>query len=158
MRAMILALFHDRKSLAHVSTLKGAMEACFGPFGLRAIEQGYLHVPLEGETLDAAKLLKYLQQVSGAHPALWLVDRELHYPGIGNVFGCSSEYSAVLSTAIAEPEMLIREGLHETGHLMGLEHCRRHCVMKLTIFSKREEKPSSLCAQCAARLETRIGL
>ncbi|NPV61050.1 MAG: hypothetical protein HPY61_00175 [Methanotrichaceae archaeon] len=154
---MIVAIFHDRKSLVHVSALKGAMEACFGSHGLRTVEQGYLHVPQNGETLDAARLLGHLQQVSGARPALWMVDRELEYPGIGRVFGCSSEHAALLSAAVADPQMLIREALHETGHLLGLDHCRKHCVMKLTSYEEREERPRSLCAECAARLEAGRG-
>jgi archaemetzincin len=150
---MIVALFHDRKSLVHMSALKGAMEACFGTYGLRTVEQGYLHVPQTAVILDAARLLRHLQQVSGAHPALWTVDRELHYPGIGKVFGCSSEHAAVLSAVTDDPEVLIREALHETGHLLGLDHCRKHCVMKLTSYEEREEAVQSLCAECAARLE-----
>ena len=56
---------------------------------------------------NAARLLGHLQQVSGARPALWMVDRELEYPGIGRVFGCSSEHAALLSAAVADPQMLI---------------------------------------------------
>jgi len=149
---MILALFHDRKSLAQVGALKGALEDCFGPYGFRAQEQGYLYVPFSGRMLNAARLLKYLQQASGARPSLWLVDGKLHYPGIGWVFGCSAEHAAILSTAVSEPQIMIKEALHETGHLLGLEHCRRDCVMKLSIYPRGDEKPSALCPHCSAQL------
>ncbi|VVB71978.1 Archaemetzincin [uncultured archaeon] len=152
---MILLLYHDRRSLADVASLKGALEDCYGPFGLKVQEKGYLYVPFKGPQLNAARLLKHFCRASdalGTKKALWLVDRELFYPEIGRVLGCSAENEALLYAGL-EPEALAKEGLHEVGHLMGLEHCRQSCVMHLSDSpSKARQKPSLLCQECSARL------
>jgi len=88
---MILLIFHDRRSLANVASIKGAIEECYGPYGLMVQESGYLYVPLEGRKLNAALLLKYLGREFSTKRVLWLVDRELLYPKIGPIAGCTSE-------------------------------------------------------------------
>jgi len=109
---MILLLFHDRRSLADVAGLKSAIEECYSPYGLRVQESGYLYVPLEGTRLNAAQLLKYLGRAFGTKKALWLVDSELFYPGIGAVLGCSAKSAALLYAGL-EPDVLAKEALHD---------------------------------------------
>ncbi len=151
---MNLHLFHDRCSLADVASLKSAIEGCYGPYGLKVQESGYLYVPLDGPRLNAAQLLKYLSRASGAKKALWLVDNELFYPGFGPVLGCSAKSSALLYAGL-EPVVLAKEALHEVGHLLGLQHCQR-CVMSFSDSpEKAKEKPSRLCETCSALLKTR---
>jgi len=152
---MILLIFHDRRSLANVASIKGAIEECYGPYGLMVQESGYLYVPLEGRKLNAALLLKYLGREFSTKRVLWLVDRELLYPKIGPIAGCTSERAALLYAGI-EPEVLVKEALHEVGHLMGLEHCLHDCVMQLSRSAKNAwEKPSRLCPTCTTRLNQR---
>ncbi len=154
---MTLLLFHDRRSLADVASLKSAIEECYSPYGLKVQESGYLYVPLEGPTLNAAQLLKYLGRVSGAKKALWLVDSELFYPGFGPVLGCSAESVALLYAGL-EPVVLAKEALHEVGHLLGLQHCQ-HCFMRFSDSPERaKEKPSRLCEACSALLKARQGM
>jgi len=149
---MILHLFHDRRSLADVAALKVAIEECFGAYGLKVQESGYLYVPLAGQKLNAAKLLKHLARTGDQKDALWLVDRELFYPEIGQVLGCSAKGVALLYAGL-EPEVLAKEALHEVGHLMGLEHCQNYCVMHLSTNAKKaKEKPARLCMGCSDRL------
>jgi archaemetzincin len=156
---MILSLFHDRRSLGCVAFLRSAIEDCYGPFGVRLQERGYLYVPFSGDILNAARLLKYLQLISGAQASLWLVDRELSYPGVGSVFGCSADRAALLSTASNENEIIAKEAVHEAGHLLGLEHCTEDCVMRLSDFQTgAKEKPSFLCPRCSARLKSSMHL
>ncbi len=115
-------------------------------------ECGYLYVPLEGQKLNAARLLKYLGREFSTKRVLWLVDRELLYPKIGPIVGCTSEKAALLYAGI-EPEVLVKEALHEVGHLMGLEHCLQDCVMQLSRSAKNAgKKPSRLCPACTTRL------
>jgi archaemetzincin len=47
-----------------------------------------------------------------------------------------------------------REALHETGHLLGLIHCRRaDCVMRFSGSAEEVDlKPASFCTECGARL------
>ncbi len=151
---MILHLVHDRRSLAHVACLKEAIEECYGPYGLQVQESGYLYVPLAGPRVNAARLLKHLGRAFGTKRALWLVDSELFYPEIGPVMGCSAGQAALLFSGL-EREVLAKEALHEVGHLLGLQHCPKRCVMHLSKSAeKAREKPSSLCCSCARLLQT----
>ncbi len=157
---MILLLFRDRNSLSEVASLKSAIEKCYGPFGLRVQDRGYLYVPFRGQSKNAARLLNYLGKASGSERSLWLVDGEIVYPDIGPVFGCSTEKSALLSTADLDADILAKEALHEVGHLLGLEHCKNRCIMSLSQSrAEAEKKPSQLCQSCSALLTatTRAG-
>ena len=150
---MILHLFHDGKCLADVAYLKDAIEVCYGTYGLRVQDRGYLYVPIKGHQLDAAKLLRYLEIAANKRASLWVIDGKIFYPGTGSVFGCSAEMCAVLSAAEMEPEILAKEALHEVGHLLGLRHCSKRCVMNLSdTIEQAKEKPSFLCASCKERI------
>lgn len=153
---MILLLFHDRRSLADVADLRAGLEDCYGTFGLRVEERGYLYVPFDGPRLNAARLLKHLDRTVEREKALWLVDSELFYPGFGAVFGCCTNRVALLNSRL-DPEVLAKEARHEVGHLLGLGHCRKMCVMRLSrTESGAKEKPSGLCDSCSARLRSEI--
>ncbi|MDM7911670.1 MAG: hypothetical protein QUS09_01085, partial [Methanotrichaceae archaeon] len=150
---MILLLFRDRNSPPEVASLKSAIEESYGRFGLRVQDRGYLYVPLRGQSLNAARLLNYLGKASGSERSLWLVDSEIFYPEIGPVFGCSTGKSALLSAAGLDADVLVKEALHEVGHLLGLEHCRDSCIMSLSENREEaEKKPSQLCQSCSDRL------
>ena len=153
---MRLALFHDRRSLANVACLRAALEDCYGTFGLGVVERGYLYVPFQGPRLNAARLLKHLDITVEREKVLWLLDSELFYPGIGAVFGCSTERIALLNARL-DPEVLAKEARHEVGHLLGLGHCLKRCVMSLSPNEERAKvKPSGLCDSCSARLRSAI--
>ena len=150
---MILYLLHDRHSLAEVASLKKAIEDLYGQYGVEVHDRGYFHVPSKEQRLDASRLLRYMVGASGPEMCLWVVDEELFYPGMGQVFGCSTGKYAILSRSNMDQAFLAKEAIHEVGHIMGLEHCQDHCVMNLS--RSREEvgnKPSSLCNSCSAWL------
>lgn len=174
---MILHLFHDGKCLADVAYLRDAIEVFYGIYGLRVQDQGYLYMPLKRQPLDAAKLLRYLEAVAckqsckqlfmlrcrqmdkhaGKHESkqasLWIVGSKIFYPGTGFVFGCSAEMCAILSASGMDPEMLAKEALHEVGHLLGLRHCSKRCIMCLSeTVEQAKEKPPCLCSSCSERI------
>lgn len=154
---MILLLFHDRCSGPSIAWIKEELEERYGPYGLRVRDAGYLHVPLRGPLADASLLLKHLLRMAGGERALWLVDCELVYPGVGPVMGCSSGRAALLYSGL-DPEVLVSEGMHETGHLLGLPHCQGVCVMQLSSStSEAREKPAFLCEECSGRLVAGLG-
>ncbi len=150
---MILHLFHDGRCLAHMAYLKDAIEMCYGIYGLRVQDRGYLYVPLKGQPLDAAKLLKYLEIATNRRISLWIINGKIFYPGVGLVFGCSVKMCAVLSSAEMEPEILAREALHEVGHLLGLGHCSKGCLMNRSdSIDQAKKKPSFLCSSCSEQI------
>lgn len=155
---MILALFRDRGSLAEMALVKGAIESCFGQYGLRVQDRGYLYVPGDGPRLNAAKLLLHLNRVSDSSLSLWIVDRKIFYPDSGEIFGCAARRSALISRDGLDLELLAKEVLHEIGHLMGLDHCQGHCIMSLssTLDQARAKSPF-LCAGCASKLAANKG-
>jgi predicted Zn-dependent protease len=168
---MLLLLFHDKSTLSEIAALKAAIEECYGTYGLLAQDGGYLFVPIRESRLNAARLLKHLGQIVSINAtasdsysastnandsikaALWLVDSELFYPDIGAVFGCSTDRVALLSAADMERNVLVKEALHEVGHLLGLDHCQKRCIMRLSgTREEAEKKPPRLCPDCSARL------
>ena len=103
-------------------------------------------------------------------PVLLVVPDDLYAPGEEFVFGLArpERGTAVVSTARlhnyfydrapSEEDLVDRiakEGAHEVGHLLGLEHCaERECVM----FAPRsldelDRKRKTVCPECAAHLQ-----
>ena len=104
-------------------------------------------------------------------PVLLVVPDDLYTPNEEFVFGLArpERGTAVVSTARLHNhyygrtpsendliDRIVKEGAHEVGHLLGLEHCtERECVM----FAPRsldglDRKRKMLCRACAARLGT----
>ena len=56
-------------------------------------------------------------------------------------------------------ERIIREAIHEVGHLYGLDHCRNpQCVMRTcTCLAEVDEAGNALCDECGNKLKTKSG-
>jgi archaemetzincin len=152
-----LCLFSEKLQRADVGPIARALEESFGPFGLVALDCGSLYVPkdaiLEGR-LSGPELLRHIDSVAGYQPSLWLVEKEIFFPDAGVIFGCAARRAAILSRAGLDSETLVKEAVHEVGHMMGLEHCTEPCVMRISAnFEEAREKPRGLCSRCRARLE-----
>ncbi|MEM4717889.1 MAG: archaemetzincin family Zn-dependent metalloprotease, partial [Desulfurococcaceae archaeon] len=53
-------------------------------------------------------------------------------------------------------ERLVKETLHELGHLLGLEHCVNNCVMRFSnSIVEVDEKPRYYCEKCRAIITDR---
>jgi len=51
-------------------------------------------------------------------------------------------------------QRVAKETLHELGHVFGLGHCRRFCVMRFSnCLDDTDDKPDSYCPNCLAELE-----
>jgi archaemetzincin len=158
-----LRILHDRESEAAVAAVTSALEEVFG---LRTGE--VLHrapATVKGawnarrNQYNASKLLAHLVgSMAAATPAcrvlsLWLVSDDLYVEGMNFVFGVAHPgKAAVLSTArLPTIELIIKEAIHELGHVFGLAHCTHECVMQFSnSLAEAQAKPATLCERCRA--------
>ncbi len=100
---------------------------------------------------DAAALLEYLSRIKGNEIALWVIDKDMYCKDMSYVFGYAADrYAAVLSTyRLKMQELIVKEALHEVGHVLGLRHCTNRCIMRFSNTAEEaESKPQRLCEKC----------
>jgi archaemetzincin len=100
---------------------------------------------------DGQQLLNSLIDNENLTYFLWLVSKDLYVPGRNFVFGLASQYyGAIVSFyRLKSANMKIKESIHECGHILGLGHCKRRCVMQYsTNLEEANSKPQSLCSKC----------
>jgi len=119
------------------------------------------------------RILSWLRGFTARDRVFGLLNVDAYTPGLNFVFGQAElgGQAAVVYLARLNPEFyrepfdeklfltrIVKETLHELGHLFGLRHCSRRCVMS---FSNSvwdvDLKPEHYCSRCRARLE-RLGL
>ncbi len=50
-------------------------------------------------------------------------------------------------------ERVVKEAVHEIGHVLGLKHCKNYCVMQFsTSVQDVDRKPVSFCMECASKI------
>jgi archaemetzincin len=127
--------------------------------------------------IDAQVLLDSVQAYKHRHaikdPLLLVVHQDLFKNGTSSVFGLAraSVGAAVVSTARLSNEYygrsandddlidrITKEGAHEVGHLLGLDHCPdRECIMfKPDTLDELDRKKKVLCKICSERLERHL--
>ena len=128
------------------------------------------YTPSRGQ-FDTRKLLPELERIGGRDDAraVGLTAVDLFSAVFTFVFGEAKlgGHAAIVSTHRLHPEVyglpndpaLVRmrvrkEVLHETGHLLGLVHCRDpQCVMRFSaVVEEIDIKSDRLCAACQAQL------
>lgn len=118
---------------------------------------------------DAWKIVQAYREARGEDEYLLLVvDKDLYAAGLNYVFGLAWRGVAVVSAYRLrqefyglEPnrrlfiERLMKEAVHEVGHLYGLTHCgNRRCVMAFSNWiGDTDYKSWRLCQRCAARVK-----
>jgi archaemetzincin len=108
---------------------------------------------------DAYLLLDHLIQQMGSKTALWMVDEDIFCENVNFVFGLAMFHvSAVVSTfRLNTQNMVIKEAVHEVGHVMGLQHCKNRCVMRFSnTYEDALQKPDTLCETCRRTLEHKL--
>lgn len=102
---------------------------------------------------NGASMLRHLRRYHGGQMCLWIVDMKIEFPGCGEIFGCAAGRIALLSCAGLDHETVVKEALHEVGHLMGLSHCDQDCFMRFSpSVEQARAKAGDLCPQCKGRL------
>ena len=150
-------IFHDDKSAAAVPPIK---EALNDTFGIETCEELHLDAAVvkgafnvERRQYNASKLLKYLitAKARSADLRLWIISDDLYVPGMNFVFGVAHPgKAAVLSThRLDSLDLINKEAIHETGHVLGLQHCTNECVMQFSnSLYEAKAKPAKLCERC----------
>ncbi len=128
-------------------TVRGVLDVYEGAYNIKRIQY------------DAQGLLDYLARSMTSQYALWVVDRDIYYDNLNFVMGLAMYHLAgVVSTyRLTSPAMVAKECVHETGHVLGLDHCKNRCVMRFSnSIEDAEEKPGTLCDKCRDVLNRKI--
>ncbi|HIH97315.1 MAG TPA: peptidase [Thermoplasmata archaeon] len=158
-----LWIVYDEKSTAVVPSVKEALNTVFG---METDEMPQLDAAevkgafnLKRRQYDASKLLNYLikstAKARSADLRLWIISDDLYLLGMNFVFGVAHPGKAdVLSThRLDSLDLIKKEAIHETGHVLGLQHCTNNCVMQFSnSLYEAKEKPATLCERCRSLL------
>jgi len=116
--------------------------------------------------LKMMSCLKGLASNYGFPKVLGITQEDIYYRNSTFVFGCAelNGVAAILSIYRLNtprkgvlPTRILKEALHELGHLFGLEHCSNDCVMR---FCERtdliDSKKLRYCKDCSKKLKEAI--
>ncbi|HUV79714.1 MAG TPA: peptidase [Candidatus Bathyarchaeia archaeon] len=161
-------IFYDNKSAEAVPPVKEALNTVFGMETDEVSQLDAAEVKgafnLKRRQYNASKLMNYLiQSTSEARSteqflALWIISDDLYVLGMNFVFGVAHPgKAALLSThRLDSLDLIKKEAIHETGHVLGLQHCTNDCVMQFSnSLYEAKEKPATLCARCRTFLLVR---
>ena len=158
---MQLKIFYTEKAGENAASIESALVETYSMLNLSMVQGGVLSLIKEAYSLardqyDASLLLKYLFQ--RGNMLLWIVDKDLYADNMNFIFGFAFfQKGAILSThRLDTHELIDKEAIHEVGHVLGLQHCRRKCVMKFSnSLEGARAKPQALCENCRNILRLR---
>ena len=102
--------------------------------------------------------------IGGSRFALAIVGADGYVEGLNFVFGLASRDIGVASVYVPRLRLgadqalyrlrLLKESMHELGHLLGLEHCDNpRCVMSFSnSLDEVDRKDAAFCDRCALKL------
>ena len=169
MRIRILSELHDRRILERVAE---ALREVYGEdvemeFVDRLFDETFLN-PVRGQ-YDAWPIVQSYRDVRADDEYLLLITvKDLYAAGLNYIFGLAWGGIAIVSTHRLAQEFyglepdrelfvkrLIKEAVHELGHLHGLTHCSdRRCVMAFSNWiGDTDYKSYKLCSRCERKLK-----
>ena len=114
------------------------------------------------EKINAEILINSFSQYEQFKNTIIIVDNDIYIPGFKYIFSLTNKnkqisiisinrlYSENTSLFITR---LLKEILHEAGHLMGLVHCDFSCIMSFSSSPKElDVKTSLFCSSCEKKL------
>ncbi len=160
-----LWLYYAEACAAAVPAVRSAVEDVLGlethdllPLSTAAVKHAYNAQRAQyNASLLLSALIRSRAQIPAARDsvALWMVNDDLYVAGMNFVFGLAhTGKAAVLSIhRLSSEELIVKEAIHELGHVLGLPHCTNDCVMRYSnSVAEVEGKPTRLCARCRARI------
>jgi archaemetzincin len=158
---MDIDLFYTEGGVPFKDAVAGKLERTFG---LEVRDAGRLRIfedswSRKRRQYDAYTLLDRLVRCMKSDTALWVVDQDIFCENVNFVFGLAMYHiAAVVSTfRLDTPGMVVKEAVHEVGHILGLPHCRNHCVMRFSnSYEDALQKPDIPCMSCRRKLDRKL--
>lgn len=158
----LLVLFDD---LSYAQKLKDVLSKAFS-FEIKVIKAKKPECLARGNQLNADDFLgelSLLRKNEASDIAIGLTGSDLYHRNLNFVFGLASfatKCCIVSWHRLKEPEnkffeRLVKECLHELGHVLGLAHCaNKKCVMSFSnSLEEVDEKEAGFCNSCAEQLK-----
>jgi archaemetzincin len=112
-------------------------------------------------------LLALNKQIPKGTTGLGLINLDLFVPRLNFIYGLAQRNgNALVALLRLDPlfynlpqdnaiflSRVLKECIHELGHVLGLDHCAGHCVMRFSnTLSDTDDKPESFCSSCIERI------
>jgi archaemetzincin len=104
---------------------------------------------------NADLLLRHLLKTKKQDTAIWIIQKDIYCTGMNFIFGLAKYLGgAILSIhRLSSSDLIEKEAIHEVGHVLGLGHCRNHCVMQFSnSLWEAKMKPLYLCENCIRKI------
>lgn len=133
-------------------------------YGVSVVDRGLLEAyegayNIKRRQYDSLILLDYLLRNMTSEHAMWIIDSDMYYENLNFVMGLAMYHLAgIVSTFRLDSAMMVaKECVHEAGHVLGLDHCKGHCVMRFSSsIADAEDKPDVPCRKCRDILNRKI--
>jgi len=128
---------------------------------LKADMPSSFHNPLRNQVYAKPLLMevKKIVQSNGYFKGLGILHEDLYHKNSSYIFGLAelNGRAALISTFRLLGDGLytrvLKEVLHEVGHLLGLTHCTNSCVMRFSSNVRETDmKPATYCKMCGDKL------
>lgn len=155
---MSLGLYYDPEIRTLSDFIAAAVHVCLPKLKIGIRSEIYIPGTSINQSQNAYNvddLLRYLaeKRLEKNELSVWILGRgvDIRTTLRPYVFGAATNNLAIVSFArLSTLENLSKEVCHEIGHMFGLGHCNRECIMQVSLNDEMvSQKPAYLCRSCA---------